>query len=317
MSEVPTLPWKRIEEFFFELAQKGQIMHSGMNNNSDAFKFLNNIGFLDKDGKLTEIGRSYYFQKLILNKENEALELLSDSIKGLKCVQMICQIFWGRAGITKDNLISLLLIENFIDKGVKSDIGPLLSLLNKCKILSYDKKSGVIKILYNPKVESNEIKTTFISPQTPYTNVKNLRQILEATKKYIWWFDKHFSLKGFEPLSEVVDGNYVQEIRILTGNSNVNEKFKKDFERFQAEMNFRGIKAECKVIVNPSLYHQIHDRWLITENAAYNLPAVNTIYQNQYAEILKTENKPPFEDWWKEGKDLILNWSDIVNSKSN
>lgn len=140
MSEVPALPWARIEEFLFELAQNEQTVPSAIKNYSDMFNFLNNIGFLDEAGRLTEVGRSYYFQKLILNNENEALELLSDSIKGLKCVQMICQIFWGRTGITKDNLKSLLLIENFIDKEVKSDIGPFLSLLNKCKILIYNKK---------------------------------------------------------------------------------------------------------------------------------------------------------------------------------
>lgn len=318
MSSIPLLAWTKIEEFLFELPQKAQnqrVLLSSLANNANAFTFLKDIGFLDENGKLTETGKSYYYQKFVINQEREALELLSASIKEIKSVQMICQVFWGRVDITKDNLRNLLLIENLIENRAESDIGSFLALLNKCKILNYDKRSGKIKILYNPKIESKVTRTVYISPQTPYTNIKNLRLILAASKKYIWWLDKHFSLKGLEPLSEAVDGNSVQEIRILTGiSSNINERLKKDYERFQIEMGYRGIQTECRVIVDSTLYHQIHDRWLITEDATYNLPAINSIYQNQFSEINKTENIPPFGDWWKLGKELVLDWNEIVKA---
>jgi hypothetical protein len=51
--------------------------------------------------------------------------------------------------------------------------------------------------------------------------------------------------------------------------------------------------------------------WLITEDVIYNIPPINTLYQGQYSEINKTENTPPFNEWWEQGKELVSDWNEI------
>ena len=115
-------------------------------------------------------------------------------------------------------------------------------------------------------------------------------------------------------MSDVVDGNQLNEIKILLGKtSNVNKRMKNDFVRFKKEMEIRGIKTECRVIVDNNLYHDIHDRWIISKDIVLNLPPINSIYKGQYSEIKKTEQIPPFNDWWGRGKDIIEDWQIISN----
>jgi hypothetical protein len=56
---------------------------------------------------------------------------------------------------------------------------------------------------------------------------------------------------------------------------------------------------------------QIHDRWLISENHAYNIPSINTIGRGQYVEITEAASRPPFEDWWDEGNDILEDWNEV------
>jgi hypothetical protein len=33
--------------------------------------------------------------------------------------------------------------------------------------------------------------------------------------------------------------------------------------------------------------------------------------RGQYSEILETLNKPPFDEWWSDSKDIITKWDEI------
>jgi hypothetical protein len=311
ISEIPLIPWPKIEKILFSIG-KGYRTDSPRKSDIDkALIFLESILFIDGDRQLTESGKKYYSHIFILNDQNSGYAFLSEKLKELKSVQLVCQVLWGREGLTKENIINLFYMEGVVNPTDKINLGPFISLLNKCKILSYDKKNGFIKILYNP-INEGEIKSSFLTPDTPYTNIKLLRNHLGNCHSFIWWWDKHFSSKGFEPLSDVVDGNQLNEIKILLGKtSNVNKRMKNDFVRFKKEMEIRGIKTECRVIVDNNLYHDIHDRWIISKDIVLNLPPINSIYKGQYSEIKKTEQNPPFSDWWERGKDIIEDWGII------
>jgi hypothetical protein len=34
--------------------------------------------------------------------------------------------------------------------------------------------------------------------------------------------------------------------------------------------------------------------------------------RGQYAELKKTENRPPFKEWWEKSTDIITSWNDIL-----
>ncbi|AFV24996.1 hypothetical protein Mpsy_2795 [Methanolobus psychrophilus R15] len=301
---------------FFDIASNKTLSYKQSELDA-SLSFLKSISFIDQDCNITDIGRAYYKEKFVLADEEQSLEILSRTLKKTKAVQMICQVMWGKTKVTKRNIQNLFHVEEIIAPSNNVDLGPFLSILNKCKVINYDKKSGFVKIHYNPQMEDISSKSLFIAPDKPFTNIMHLRKTLAECEEYIWWLDRHFGAKGFEPLIESVDANKVQDIKILCGNSHIDEKMKSDFKRFKEEMKSRGINTECRVILDKTTFHDIHDRWIISKSAIYNVPPINSIYKGQYAEIKTTDKKPPFEEWWKKATELLSGWSIIQNSITN
>lgn len=282
--------------------------------NKKEFEFLKEIGFLDENYTPTKICKDYYHKKYIENDEESAKNILSSILKNYKPVKVICEVLWGVNNLTKQNIYRLLVINNFVST---KNISGFIMLLNSCGIITYSKKTNKITINFNPRSKITFKPTLreeyIISPNTPYSNIKSLREIIRNCKKYLWWLDKHFSSKGLEPLADEVDGNKIKEIRILLSrNSNIDfTKLRKDFIRFKQEMQNRGINALCRVIIDKNIIKQIHGRWILSENFCYKIPPINSIFMGQYDEITMTRNTPPFEMWWKEGKDILEDWDEI------
>jgi len=139
-----------------------------------------------------------------------------------------------------------------------------------------------------------------VTPGRPYTNVMQLRRILREARSYVWWVDMHFAARALEELVEGVDHSRIREIRILSGPDNVNDRAKRDFQRFRAEMERASIRVAWRVVRE----RVAHDRYIITEGKSYNVPPVNSLLRGSYSEILLTPNVPPFETWWAQGVPL-------------
>jgi len=132
-----------------------------------------------------------------------------------------------------------------------------------------------------------------IRPEEPFSNLVKLRQVLRGCEKHIWWADRYFNARGLEELIICVDPAMVREVRILSGPENVDERTRRDFDRFREELRQKGIVAEWRVLKSFA-----HDRVIISENACFNVPSIDTVLRGQYSEILETPNRPPFENWW-------------------
>ena len=86
----------------------------------------------------------------------------------------------------------------------------------------------------------------------------------------------------------------MREVRILSGPANVDERAKGDFARFREEVERKGIAAGWRVLKGFS-----HDRFIISKNACFNVPSIDTVLRGMYSEINETPNRPPFESWWE------------------
>jgi len=314
---LPRHSWKKIEEVIKKIIENPQDS-TYFSNYTDVLNFLKDIGIIFENKiELTEIGKEYYTKSFVQTDVSESKRILSELLKKHPATQAICQILWGVKNIKRENIFNLLKLERLIELNFKQEeLAPFLMLLNNCKIINYSKKNQTIKINYNPKSQETVPEDIFLAPSTPFGNVLNLKKVIRNCKKFINWFDKNFGVKGFEVLYDEVDGNDVRTIKILTSlDQNVNKKMKSEFERFQEEMKNRGIKVEMRVIVDNKITRNIHDRWLIAGNTKYNLPPVNSIFQNQTAEIKKTTNTPPFENWWKRGLPIVEEFNTIMNMK--
>ena len=152
-----------------------------------------------------------------------------------------------------------------------------------------------------PEAEEAEPALRVIERDRPYSNVVALRRTLRACSDHIWWVDAHFSRKGLEPLTDEADATRIREIHILSGSAQVGADTGSDFKRFQNEMATLGIVAEWRVIERPD--QEFHDRFIVTNGKAWNVPPINTLYKGDYSEITAT-TAPPFQAWWAKGKPL-------------
>jgi len=132
-----------------------------------------------------------------------------------------------------------------------------------------------------------------INPDEPFSNVVSLRRVLRRCEDFVQWADLHFSARALEELVVTLDPGVVRRVAILSGPANVNEKAKRDFERFREEVSKKGIVAEWRVLPDFA-----HDRFIITKGACFNVPPVNSLLKGSYSEILETPNRPPFDGWW-------------------
>ncbi|MGQ9588588.1 MAG: DEAD/DEAH box helicase [Thermoplasmata archaeon] len=132
-----------------------------------------------------------------------------------------------------------------------------------------------------------------IRPEEPYSNLVKLRRILRESEEYIWWADLHFHSRGLEELIVCIDPAIVHDVRILSGPANVDERAKREFARFREEVQRKGINADWRVLRDFA-----HDRFIVSKNACFNVPPINSILRGSYGEMLQTPNRPPFENWW-------------------
>lgn len=314
-SYMPRSPLKKIEEIIKKIVDNPQ--NKEYLEQKDDLNFLKEIGIISKNKiVLTERGKEFFTKHFVQNDVNESKKILSELMKKHPATQAICQILWGRQTIKKEHVYNLLKLNKLINYNSKmDDIASFLMILNYCEIINYSKKTQKIKINHN--LQSQIVpETIFLKSDNPYGNILNLKKVIRDCKKYIYWFDKNFGVKGLEILYSEVDGNNIKSIKILTSlDQNVNKNMKSEFERFQEEMKTKGIQVEMRVLIEKESINHIHDRWIIAENVRYNVPPINSIFQNQTSEIKKTNNLPPFNEWWEKGLSIIEEFTKITNKK--
>jgi superfamily I DNA and/or RNA helicase/very-short-patch-repair endonuclease len=158
---------------------------------------------------------------------------------------------------------------------------------------------------------------TLIVPGKPFSNKVLMWDAINLCDEYIYWFDKYFSTAGFRLLTQVlVDNNKVKKIKILTSPISLislpkNDQFKTLFKDFRQEMNNNGFECELRVITNPKIYSNIHDRWIMSKNICFNVPSTDVVERGQYSEVIKTDTKPPFGIWWDSALDLMIDWNKV------
>jgi hypothetical protein len=307
--------WPRCDEMIHALGMRESdklMTRLGPSASSNIFEFLVDIEFME-GARLSRIGFEYFQSKFVMNDQARADKIITEAVKLYRPTQAICQLLWGRPGLKRTNVYNLLVSEEYLDGNAVSEtqIGSFLMLMNQCKILTYSKRTQDITVIFKPRTESpDSLSTRFLSPETPYSNLRNLWDVLRSCHGFIHWFDKHFGARGLEALHDEADGNKINEIRILAGVSSrgVNEKLRRDFQRFREELSNRLINSQIRVICDKEILSDIHDRWIVSDKICYNVPPVDTMFMGQYSELKQTTYRPPFAQWWEKGYDLIEQW---------
>lgn len=253
------------------------------------FGFLMSAEFIDRiNYQLTPTGKSLFELLYIHQDTANADVILKQSLLKNPVVNLVGQVFYGRGKQSVEQLRTLLNYHNIADKEVEyGEVISLLSLLNKFGIVVYDKKN---KLFYVKEVNGGEspIQQYYINPNTPFSNIYNLRKVLRACHGSIFWIDKHFRKEGLEILLDGLPFEGITSVTIISGTDNLTQSAKSAYTTLKIELASRSIVLNWRIVTDNEF--KWHDRWLLADNQCYNIPPVLAIIRGQRSDILQTKS---------------------------
>lgn len=268
---------------------------------NDTRTVLEDIGLVENtsDWTLTSAGLALYRAAFVLRDQATTNRLLGQALRVLLPIQAIAQELGSSVTVPEQGVIDLLVLHRLIERTFTAEQARgTFRWLNTLRVLVYSQKQKTVRYVADDpeaaKAGEVESLAAMISPRTPYSNVARLRRVLRAQAGVVTWADQHFGARAFEELVDELDTTRVTELRIISGPNVVSAKNFKDYERFRDEMALKGIAAEWRVDAT----REWHDRWLVDGRSAHNVPPVNSLFANQYSEILPTKERPPVDEWW-------------------
>jgi hypothetical protein len=173
--------------------------------------------------------------------------------------------------------------------------------------LPYEIRRGRVRALQDarPAEVGGPIELT---PWTPHRNRELFCGVLCSCRRRIWWWERHMPKEALELLYMAFsssDPPAVTDIRLMSGHQNIDTTCTSCFSTFAAEMHIKGINVEWRVL-RKSNANQVHDRYVITEGAAYNVPPVNSVFvASQMTEIaVSSMDDSHFDAFWTKGVDI-------------
>ena len=237
--------------------------------------------------ELSQDGKKLFELLFVFLDIKSANEYIANLLLQHPIVNLIVQSFYGRGKIRIEQLRVLM---NYHNVGTRellyTDVVSLLVMLNKYGIVVYDKKNKVFCVRMVGE-HFEPISQYYILPDTPYSNVYNMRKIIRACKGDVYWIDKHFRKEGFEILIDGLASEGVKSVTIISGTDNMSLSAKTEYFNLRMELSKRQIMLNWRIISN-NLF-KWHDRWLVADNQCYNIPPVLAIIRGQRAEMLLTK----------------------------
>lgn len=175
--------WHECDGLVLSLGRKEPKSRMDENKIRNCLRFLSEIGFWNEErNELSRQGEQYFRAKHVLQDPEESRKILCDALMVYTPVQYICQTFWGRRALSSEQVENLLRHHQVLRKGETAS--SLLALLNHAGIITYSKRSRQIHVNINPfpdqGTDSSFLSHRVISPDTPYSNVKSIRQAIRS-----------------------------------------------------------------------------------------------------------------------------------------
>lgn len=277
-----------------------ELAHGGQPS-AEVAHVLERSGLAAETG-LTNAGTALFKTAWVLKKQDDALTGLGLAVRSLTPVQVIEQELNQFGAVPEDGALDLLKLHRAAPLDLPVEAArKTFRQLSRLGLVVYSTKYKTVRALTPPPDEARAGEerslAAMVSPKTPYMNVARLRRILRSLSGTVWWADRHFGARALEELAEELNPDRVKQLRILSGSDSgvLSPRSMKDYQRFREEMQHKGIVAEWRADAAASDWH---DRWLVGNDGAWNMPPVNTLFKNDHSEMLPTDARPPLEEWW-------------------
>jgi hypothetical protein len=283
------------------------IKATSLGSASDAqTELLEKLGFLLADKSLNADGRAFDDAWWVYGDKGAAEPFMQKALLQLPETQTILQSLHGRGQVPAAGVVYYLARHGLADSNDGKPVRVFLGILRAAGIVSYSNKHQTVRVTVPmPDDGGPDPVVRVIDPDRPYSNVRHLRELLRSCRDFIWWTEPHFAPKLLEALTDEADAARITEIQVLTGKEKRDDLHKRgvdEFKRFQKEMGALGITAEWRIMGGKK---DKHDRFILERSRAWNMPPINTLLKGDYSEISETPKRPPFDEWWAEGTDLL------------
>ena len=275
-------PWATVEADLRRLGERRP------GSAATSFEFLATLGFVEEDRRqLSPTGLQYFRLRFIDENAAAAVEILRNQL--LTCcpeAAAICQLLTNRPKAGRMAAETVLRSQGYGEGLTGRRLGSLLALMAQAQLIEYPRGEGAFRVLARPLREHDLLASVFIAPDTPWSNRKWLARLLDDCRGYIYWFDKHFVPEGLDFIGESADGGRISDVRVLSLpiEANQTRRAKRASADLAKELLGRGITFEWRFAQSADL-RDTHDRWVITEGRAWNLPNLNAILSGQHSEI--------------------------------
>lgn len=268
--------------------------------------FLAEIGLLRQDrGTLSERGQAYFDAKFIRGDGDASTAILHACLMDYPPATAVTQLLAGVPDADRARVETVLRSQGFGDVSERA-LGSFLTLMDRAGLVAYSPRMAfAVTVLDSPVAADSAVvpSNVFVSPATPFGNKMWLRRVLAECNGSIDWLDKHFMPVAFEPLWEAVDGSKVSRVRILSLRlkDHENKSTIKQYRDLRRELKGRSVDLQWRVIDSTKI-RDTHDRWVIGDDTARNVPNVNAIYTGQHSEMhaspQRAELSGLFDGYW-------------------
>jgi len=175
-------------------------------------------------------------------------------------------------------------------------------------------KNEIKKILGITSTEERNV----IIPGHEYDNENKYLSYIEDSEEFIYIIDPYFRENSLRLISKgLKNNNSIKEVKIIMKLHTIDEDFKNAFKKFSTQMkNEKEIESEIRVITESKTSSKLHNRYLITKNKSFDFVSADTVSRGQLSHIKEIDDiKPLFEEFWKQGKNLLQDWNKIIASK--
>jgi len=104
-----------------------------------------------------------------------------------------------------------------------------------------------------------------------------LYQLIAKLEGTVQLLDKDLDMSALVFLLQL-DPSKARKVQILSGRSHLSRAFKEECRALISEMNYKGIVTEIRILDGKDA-QEIHDRYLVSDQVAYNTPPWNVIHR--------------------------------------
>lgn len=171
-------------------------------------------------------------------------------------------------------------------------------------------RKGFESIGATPKVEADahplivDPADAYLHPSRPFSNDLAIRRIVRRLTGNVLWYEQHMDRKALEILTDELQADGVDALRLLSGPGNITSKTKKAYQRFAEELAARAVGAEWRVLTSDDA-RGLHARVIADDDQTYEVPPLNSVLAGT-VDSIRASDIPldAFEEAWEKGSPL-------------